>query len=184
MFKVWQCEMLTKFRTSNVRRDLRRWWRWYHSAKVAAAATSSWGWRRRQFGRRRRISCVFELEGELEKKLLRLSIPIRPEFALAFVDFATRQLERDRLVRLAGEEEILNQMREMEEEDKENIKHNAISRVEEEKGTTRLEKAWLSYVGGSVVNRPVYYRLVTIFRQICTDAIQIALQFRKHQVST
>ena len=127
MFKVWQCEMLKKFRTSNVRRDLRRWWRWYHSAKVAAAATASWGWRRRQFGRRRRISCVFELEGELEKKLLRLSIPIRPEFALAFVDFATRQLERDRLVRLAGEEEILDQMRKMEEEDEENIKHNAIS---------------------------------------------------------
>ena len=54
----------------------------------------------------------------MEEKLLRLSIPIRPELALAFVDFATRQLERDCLVWLAGEEKILDQKRKEEEDDK------------------------------------------------------------------
>ena len=64
-------------------------------------------WRYGHLRRHRHVSRVLELEGELKKKLLRLAIPIRPELAFAFVHFATRKLERDRLVWLAGEEKIL-----------------------------------------------------------------------------
>lgn len=47
------------------------------------------------------------LEGELQEELLSDRIPVRPELALALVDLARRYLERDRLVRLGGEEQVL-----------------------------------------------------------------------------
>lgn len=66
-----------------------------------------WWWRNGHPGQHRRVSRVLELECELEEELLSLAIPIRPKLALALVHFTARELERDRLVGLAGEEKIL-----------------------------------------------------------------------------
>ena len=47
------------------------------------------------------------LERELEKKLLRLLVPESPEFVFGLVDFSRRDFERDGLVRLGGEQQVL-----------------------------------------------------------------------------
>ena len=57
--------------------------------------------------RRRWYNLRLELERELEEKLLRVFVPVRPELALRFLHLAGRHLERDRFVRFGGKQQVL-----------------------------------------------------------------------------